>query len=56
VYAILCSHVRGYIQKFPDWLPGTRTANGLKLGRGTGHPDVGFFLFFSFPAHESYES
>jgi hypothetical protein len=26
-YAI-CRNIRGYIQKFPDWPPGMRTANG----------------------------
>jgi hypothetical protein len=25
------THIRGCIQKFPDWLPGARTANGTAL-------------------------
>jgi hypothetical protein len=25
------AYVRGYIQKFPDWPPGARTANGTAL-------------------------
>jgi hypothetical protein len=28
---ILNRNVRGYIQKFPDWTPGARTANGRAL-------------------------
>jgi hypothetical protein len=26
--AVYLAAVRGYIQKFPDWLPGARTTNG----------------------------
>jgi hypothetical protein len=25
------THIRGCIQKFPDWAPGARTANGTAL-------------------------
>jgi hypothetical protein len=28
LHSCLCVTVRGYIQKFPDWPPGARTANG----------------------------
>jgi hypothetical protein len=28
---LICTFVRGCIQKFPDWPPGARTANGTAL-------------------------
>jgi hypothetical protein len=30
-YLLMVKYIRGCIQKFPDWPPGARTANGTAL-------------------------